>query len=62
MEKLPHGKIFISTLKTISKISHLSLKVEQTTSQSKLIHDPESPVKDKTLTSNRTKKKLKFLT
>jgi hypothetical protein len=43
MEKLPHGQIFIST---ISKINHLSLKDEQTTSQSKLIPDPESPIKD----------------
>jgi hypothetical protein len=46
MEKLPHGQIFISTLKTIFKTNHLSLKDEQTTSQSKLIYDPESPVKD----------------
>jgi hypothetical protein len=46
MEKLPHGQSFISTLKTISKINHLSLKDEQTTSQSKLIPDPESPIKD----------------
>ena len=34
------------TIKTISKINHLSLKDEQTTSQSKLIPDPESPIKD----------------
>jgi hypothetical protein len=46
MAKLPHGQIFINTLKTISKINHLSLKDEQTTSQSKLIPDPESPIKD----------------
>jgi hypothetical protein len=46
MNKLPHGQSFISTLKTISKINHLSLKEEQTTSQSKLILDPESPIKD----------------
>jgi hypothetical protein len=32
--------------KKISKINHLSLKDEQTTSQSKLIPDPESPIKD----------------
>jgi hypothetical protein len=46
MEKLPHGQIFISTLKTISKINHLSLKNEQTTFESKLIPDPETPIKD----------------
>jgi hypothetical protein len=46
MEKLPHGQIFISTLKKISKINHLSLKDEQTTSPSKLIPDPESPIND----------------
>jgi hypothetical protein len=46
MEKLPHGQIFLSTLKTISKINHLSLKDEQTTSKSKLIPNPESPIKD----------------
>jgi hypothetical protein len=46
MNKLPHGQSFISTLKKISKINHLSLKDEQTTSQSKLIPDPESPIKD----------------
>jgi hypothetical protein len=46
MEKLPHGEIFISTLKKISRINHLSLKEEKTTSQSKLIHDPESPIKE----------------
>ena len=40
--KAPSWTIFISTLKTISKINHLSLKDEQTTSQSKLIPDPES--------------------
>ena len=34
------------TIKTISKINHLSLKDEQTTSQSKLIPDPESAIKD----------------
>jgi hypothetical protein len=46
MENLPHGQSFISTLKTISKINRLSLKDEQTTFQSKLIPDPESPFKD----------------
>ena len=46
MEKLPRGQIFISTLKTVSKINHLSLKDKQTNSQSKLIPDLESLVKD----------------
>jgi hypothetical protein len=46
MEKLSHGQSFISTLKTIFKINHLSLKDEQTISQSKLIPDPKSPIKD----------------
>ena len=32
--------------KKIFKINHLSLKDEQTTSQSKLIPDLESPIKD----------------
>ena len=56
MEKLPHGQSFISTLKTISKINHLSLKDEQATTQSKLIPDLESPIKDSIVTSNCIKK------
>ena len=56
MKKLPHGQSFISTLKTISKINHLSLKDEQTTTQSKLIPDLESPIKDSIKTSNCMKK------
>ena len=46
MEKLPHGQIFISTLKNNLQNQSFKPQDEQTTSQSKLILDPESPIKD----------------
>ena len=45
MEKLPHGQIFISTLKNNLQNQSFKPQDEQTTSQSKLI-PTESPIKD----------------